>query len=89
MGHADTTLHKMIIQLKFMRYPAHQTFSSVILSTFIFVQPGVKNFGLGKVSLSLKALVKFGELGTHAAWGKQERLSKERDLSWVFTFVIL
>lgn len=53
-----------------MRHPAYQTFSSVIPgSTFIFVQPGVKNFGLGKASLSLKVLMKFRGLGNHVCVG--------------------
>lgn len=55
MGDADATLHKIIIQRKFVRQPTFQTFSAVIpANRFIFVQPGVKSFGLGKGSLSLK-----------------------------------
>lgn len=72
LGDADATLRKVIIQLKLVRQPAFQTFSTVIpVSRFIFVQPGVRSFGLGKGWLSLKVQMELRGSRTLAAWDKE------------------
>lgn len=53
---------------------------------FLFAQPCVKNFGLGKGQLSLKLLMKLRGLGAPGAWGERGRLPKETGLSWAFAF---
>lgn len=53
---------------------------------FLFAQPGVKNFGLGKGQLSLKLLMKLRGLGAPVAWSERGRLPKVTGLSWAFTF---
>lgn len=45
---------------------------------FLFAQPGVKNFGLGKGQLSLKLLMKLRGLGAPVAWGEGEGSLKRR-----------
>lgn len=68
MKRAGVTLPKVIIPLEFMRKPTFQTLSSAVpIGIFLFVQPSVYNFTLGKRSLSLKVIKQFSEWRTHVS----------------------